>query len=888
MTTEQRLLAWLCAALALGHGCTCSDPKPAPSAPAETEIAMAIRFVDATTGLPLPQVTVDVRDDLGAPFPALLDSEGSSFPSRYPSGGLSSMLVSPAVPLPVRLVVRGSADGYLSSQRRVTVRGPGVHQVEVRMVKLDSPPPGVHVTRERAGRAGPSGIVEAPVSVRVGTVEGGEALVALPAGTRLLDREGEPLSGELTVQVVEHDPTTPEALASLASQGDVVSIATDVAESGPLMMEDATPLMRGPTPIVAQGRGYRLLGAVAATPATGGVTGVVVPVASVSTVILDQDGRQASQIVGAMNVTSFLSPGSFNLRERRSVRRDDTLNVVTTTDSGVVLEGGARVASVEEGGGDGDAGALLERRAACPSGETQCNDACVDLNADVNNCGRCGRRCNGVCQDGLCRATCDADRTSCSGACIATTSNRRHCGACGNSCPPAQACDLGQCTCGPGRELCGASCVSLDTDPRNCGTCGNDCGPGSSCSGGTCSCGTGRTQCGTECADLRTSDSHCGNCFQACPEGRQCKDSECVPATGTRLSASFSSQRPGASTLLATMFPRDMCSDPAKIGVRLPDAAAYPFTFRFRTGLPLPLPTVKVVTEAAPNTELVGAVGGECSARLDYSIDPGGSSITFCAQGDRRHRFGGQQVLVTYSGLPPTTVVVSNRPKDIPLRVAVSMTGYRKEYTLSATQDRFTTSFFPPADYVLPNNASVDLIVRGRSVLTLGPSELKDLLGDRSGKLICGHTVTLPAPRQPAPLPVVVAVAGCQGAFQGAVNITLGDQTFRTAGSSLFLVPPGTYTVGASASWGGRSFQTVDTMDVSLGHQAKTLPAPRGWCEARGGERLEGVVIPPVEPSRSRSLTSRGTVRLPDREAKSSSYQMRSSLGAISKYRGLP
>lgn len=40
----------------------------------------------------------------------------------------------------------------------------------------------------------------------------------------------------------------------------------------------------------------------------------------------------------------------------------------------------------------------------CPNGETLCNDACANLNTDVQNCGGCGASCgiNAVCTDGVC------------------------------------------------------------------------------------------------------------------------------------------------------------------------------------------------------------------------------------------------------------------------------------------------------------------------------------------------------------------------------------------------------------------------------------------------------------------------------------------------------
>ncbi len=99
----------------------------------------------------------------------------------------------------------------------------------------------------------------------------------------------------------------------------------------------------------------------------------------------------------------------------------------------------------------------------CPIGQTACSGKCVDLNADKNNCGKCGSACN----------TAAADTCS-SGKCV--------CGFTGAQCAATLNCKSGSCQCVVGGR-CNGCCQSnvcytigkTNQNPKRCGAGGAAC-----------------------------------------------------------------------------------------------------------------------------------------------------------------------------------------------------------------------------------------------------------------------------------------------------------------------------------------------------------------------------------------------------------------------------
>jgi hypothetical protein len=151
--------------------------------------------------------------------------------------------------------------------------------------------------------------------------------------------------------------------------------------------------------------------------------------------------------------------------------------------------------------------------------------ACIDVSADVANCGLCGLDCVATNRGDRCIAmqcSCGAFSIGCTGQDNSTC------------CPVAP----------DGRAQ---RCANLGRDFGDCGECGRACDStqANRCEGGSCRCGLDGSLCeGTEadlccvdlfdvasCVDTTRDDLNCGGCNRRCGAFENCVDGECIDFT---------------------------------------------------------------------------------------------------------------------------------------------------------------------------------------------------------------------------------------------------------------------------------------------------------------------------------------------------------------------
>jgi hypothetical protein len=182
---------------------------------------------------------------------------------------------------------------------------------------------------------------------------------------------------------------------------------------------------------------------------------------------------------------TFGGPGDTDIGMWRTVNAAGTTTNSSGSANGASGSGSGGSPSDNSGtgttsdGGDNSGGGATTG-SGCDAGQSLCDGQCVDLQTDLNNCGRCGFWCGSglVCTAGVCvDPGCGNDPqtgaalTLCTGVCINIATDSSHCGSCDNACTSGAQCVNGACTCAPDGSPC--------TYPSDC--CADTCAPGGVC-----------------------------------------------------------------------------------------------------------------------------------------------------------------------------------------------------------------------------------------------------------------------------------------------------------------------------------------------------------------------------------------------------------------------
>ncbi len=186
--------------------------------------------------------------------------------------------------------------------------------------------------------------------------------------------------------------------------------------------------------------------------------------------------------------------------------------------------GGGDGGTTGGGGGSVDAGVDAGVVNPCAGTLQLCTDRCLDLQADPENCGRCGQACGQgrVCSRGQCAVLpddctvltqgcgagyfCDPVSKKCMTGCRLTT-----------DCPTGAACTGGSCGCPTTQHACGQACVADDV-PASCGsrcsTCAQPAHSVATCSASTCgfTCDSGYAFNSGLCVDVDECATNNGGC----------------------------------------------------------------------------------------------------------------------------------------------------------------------------------------------------------------------------------------------------------------------------------------------------------------------------------------------------------------------------------------
>jgi len=191
--------------------------------------AVVVQLFDARTGeFVSRQATVEFLGD-----PALfVDTYGDPLVRLRTSSGQAGFSISdarmPTSSRPAEFDIRVTAEGYLSASRTFAIADTGAYVFQFQLVDPTSPPPGTIAartsTQTNAQGQTPSRTVVTPPPSTTAPTAGAD----IPAGTVMTSSTGQPVSGNLNIDVVAVDPENGAAMNTLPQSRAALRKANDL------------------------------------------------------------------------------------------------------------------------------------------------------------------------------------------------------------------------------------------------------------------------------------------------------------------------------------------------------------------------------------------------------------------------------------------------------------------------------------------------------------------------------------------------------------------------------------------------------------------------------------------------------------------------------------
>jgi hypothetical protein len=171
---------------------------------------VSVKIYDAATGN-LVTENVEVIFS-GASKDKIISSTNTPVTSLTSAQGLLSFSfaddVIPSASTPVKLNLICTANGYLNTSKPIQIFETGTSSFEIVMTSVDNTPAGVISNTEETGEASGSGGTSEDIILSSGEdiSSGASAAISIPSGTVLLDKDNNPLVGDVSTRITYFNP----------------------------------------------------------------------------------------------------------------------------------------------------------------------------------------------------------------------------------------------------------------------------------------------------------------------------------------------------------------------------------------------------------------------------------------------------------------------------------------------------------------------------------------------------------------------------------------------------------------------------------------------------------------------------------------------------------